>query len=82
MLGNQFFFQECPYFNEGGRGEKYQKISLIKMSLFMVGGEGLIEIGTKSLSLHFYFFEGLPNAIFLKQLKFMEEFHKNNLKHL
>ena len=30
------------------------------MSLFMVGGEGLIEIGTKSLSLLFYFFEGLP----------------------
>ena len=44
----------------GGGGEKYQKISLIKMSLFMVGGEGLIEIGTMSLSLHFYFFEGLP----------------------
>ena len=56
----KFFFQKCPYFNEGGRGEKYQKISLIKMSLFMVGGEGLIEIGTMSLSLHFYFFEGLP----------------------
>ena len=46
----------------GGGGEKYQKISLIKMSLFMVGGEGLIEIGTKSLSLLFYFFEGLPKV--------------------
>ena len=29
----------------------------------MVGGEGLIEIGTKSLSLHFYFFEGFPKSI-------------------
>ena len=29
----------------------------------MVGGEGLIEIGTMSLSLHFYFFEGLPKLI-------------------
>ena len=45
----------------GGGGEKYQKISLIKMSLFMVGGEGLIEIGTKSLSLLF-FFEGVPKV--------------------
>ena len=31
-------------------------MSLIKMSLFMVGGEGLIEKGTKSLSLLFIFF--------------------------
>ena len=37
-----------------GEGGKYQKISPIEMYLFMVGGEGLIEIGTKSLSLLFF----------------------------
>ena len=31
------------------------------MSLFMVGGEGLIEKGTKSLSLLFIFFENTNN---------------------
>ena len=57
----KFFFRNVPISMRGGGGEKYQKISLIKMSLFMVGGEGLIEIGTKSLSLLF-FFEGVPKV--------------------
>ena len=58
MLG-KFFFQKCPYFDEGA-GEGEIKISLIKMSLFIVGeGEGLIEKGVKSRSL-LSFFLGHP----------------------
>ena len=38
VQGKKIFFQECPYFDEGGRGEIKLKISLFKMSLFMVGG--------------------------------------------
>ena len=41
----------------GGGGEKYQKISLIKMSLFMVGGEGSIEKGTNTI-----FLEDVPKC--------------------
>ena len=60
VLGKIFFPRNVPILMREGGGEIKLKISLFKMSLFMVGGEGLIEIGTMSLSLHFYFFEGLP----------------------
>ena len=38
VLGNKIFFQKCPYFDKEGRWENKVKMSLIKMSLFMVGG--------------------------------------------
>ena len=54
----EFFFRNVPISMRGGGGKKNLKLSPIKMSLFMVGGEGSIEKGTKSLSL--LFFEVVP----------------------
>ena len=46
MLG-KFFFQKCPYFDEGGRGEKFKNVPNLNVP-FYGRGEGSIEKGTKS----------------------------------
>ena len=59
MLGNQIFFSEMSLFQWGGEGGKISKNFPNWNVPFYGRGEGLIEIGTKSLSLLF-FFEGFP----------------------
>ena len=57
----------------GGGGKNKTKMSLIKMSLFMVGGEGLIEKGPKSLSLLFFFLKSSLMSIILIDIVYREE---------
>ena len=54
MLGKKISRNVPISMREGG-GEIKLRMSLFKMSLFMVGGEGPIEKGPMSLSLLFFF---------------------------
>ena len=57
VLGNQIFIRNVPISIRVG-GKIKSKMSLIRMSLFMVERKGSNEKGTKSLSL--LFFRGHP----------------------
>ena len=60
VLGKIFFSRNVPISMREGGGEIKLKISLFKMSLFMVGGEGPIEKGPMSWILLFIFLEVVP----------------------
>ena len=60
VLGKIYFSRNVPISMREEGGEIKLKISLFKMSLFMVGGEGPIEKGPMSWILLFIFLEVVP----------------------
>ena len=72
------FFQKCPFSNEGGRGEKISKNFPNQNVPFYGRGEGLIKIGTKSLSL-LSFFEVVPKATLLSNFYGQNIEYKHNI---
>ena len=62
-LGAQFFSRNVPFSIRRVGGRKKLKLSLIKTSLFMVGGEGSTERGTMQCPVFYSFFEVVPYGI-------------------